>query len=135
MHRYKYIYVYTCLYNIHIYAPSRLVHIKQTNTYIHRKSQSLISQFMSPYKAKTQKYPLFTRPEDQEMKPLFQNSKLICLYYTIAEGNQNQLSTKHMVIILWHRQKHSPIIITYKYLLLHFTIYVLCYNLFLFSLA
>ena len=64
-----YIHAYTTY--IYIYAPSSLVHIKQTNTYIHRKSQSLISQFMSPYKAKTQKYPLFTRPEDQEMKPLF----------------------------------------------------------------
>lgn len=127
--------IYVCIYIKHIYAPSRLVHIKQTTLIHSQKCQSLTPQFMSPYKANTQKQPLFTCPENQEMKPLFQNSKIICLLSYYRGRKFEPVATVGMVIILLHREKHSPIIIIYEYLLPYFVIYVQPQNLFLFSLA
>ena len=136
MNMYVYIHIYKTFKFIlkKSYVPSNLVHIKQISL-IHSQRQSLIPQFMSLYKANIQKISSLHVLKIKKWNVYFRVAKLFVFYHITASKNWNQLPTMDMVIILLHREKHSPIIIIYPCLLPDFIIYLLPLNLFLFSLA
>ena len=128
--------IYVCIYIKHIYAPSRLVHIKQT-TLIHSQRKvnfsppSLCLHIKQTHRNSHSLHGL----KIKKLNLCFRIEKLFVSYLITEGGNLSQVSTVGMVIVLLHREKPSPIIIVYEYLLPDFVIYVLPQNLFLFSLA